>query len=102
VFAYGEAYALTEDGWRGQAKGRVALLHHEKALVISTTLFREEEYKADWEAPMSRIIDDWGLRYPGIKRVEHVYFYGVPVADDQTRAGYLERSYELGRTYAEA
>ena len=62
VFAYGDACALTPEGWGGEAKGRVPLLHHEKALVISTTLFNEADYKADWEAPMTRIIDDWGLR----------------------------------------
>lgn len=102
VFSYGDAYALTADGWRGDVHGRVPLLHHEKALVISTTMFREEAYRAAWQAPMTRIIDDWGLRYPGIKRVEHVYFYGVPVVDDQTRQGYLERAYELGSKYAES
>ena len=100
VFAYGDAYALTLDGWAGEASGRVPLLHHEKALIISTTLFSEENYKADWEAPMTRIIDDWGLRYPGVKNVEHVYFYRVPVTDDDTRRGYLERAYDLGRHFA--
>ena len=100
VFAYGDAYALTPVGWRGEAKGRVPLLQHEKALVISTTLFQEEDYKSDWEMPMTRIIDDWGLRYPGVKQVEHVYFYRVPVVDDETRRSYLERSYQLGREYA--
>jgi NAD(P)H dehydrogenase (quinone) len=99
VFAYGDAYALTSVGWGGEAKGRVPLLRHEKALVISTTLFKEEDYKADWELPMTRIIDDWGLRYPGIKNVEHVYFYGVPVVDDETRRGYLERAYKLGNEF---
>jgi NAD(P)H dehydrogenase (quinone) len=102
VFAYGDAYALTSEGWRGETKGRVPLLHHEKALVISTTLFKEEDYKADWEAPMARIIDDWGLRYPGVKKVEHVYFYRVPVADDETRRTYLERAYKLGRGFAQS
>jgi putative NADPH-quinone reductase len=100
VFAYGDAYALTLEGWHGEAKGRVPLLHHEKALVISTTLFKEEDYKADWEAPMTRIIDDWGLRYPGVKNVEHVYFYNVPTTDDATRRGYLERAYTLGKEFA--
>jgi NAD(P)H dehydrogenase (quinone) len=100
VFAYGDAYALTLEGWHGEAKGRVPLLHHEKALVINTTLFKEEDYKADWEAPMTRIIDDWGLRYPGVKHVEHVYFYGVPVVNDETRRGYLKRAYELGKEFA--
>jgi NAD(P)H dehydrogenase (quinone) len=67
--------------------------------VISTTLFKEEDYKSAWEAPMTRIIDDWGLRYPGVKKVEHVYFYGVPVVDDETRRSYLERSYKLGKEF---
>ena len=100
VFAYGDAYALTLEGWAGKAKGRVPLLQHEKALVISTTLFQEEDYKADWEAPMTRIIDDWGLRYPGVKKVEHVYFYRVAVADEETRRSYLERAYKLGKEFA--
>ena len=99
VFSYGDAYELTPIGWGGEAKGRVPLLRHEKALVISTTLFKEEDYKSVWEAPMTRIIDEWGLRYPGVKRVENVYFYGVPVVDDETRRGYLERSYKLGKEF---
>lgn len=99
VFAYGDAYALKPDGWRGEVKGRVPLLRHEKALVISTTLFREEDYKGSLEQPMARMIDDWGLRYPGVKKVEHVYFYRVPVADAETRRGYLQRAYTLGREF---
>jgi NAD(P)H dehydrogenase (quinone) len=100
VFAYGSAYALTREGWQGHAAGRVPLLHHEKALVINTTLFCEEDYKADWEQPMSRIIDDWGLRYPGVKHVEHVYFYEVAIAERPRLEEYLRRSYELGTTFA--
>jgi len=100
VFAYGDAYALTPEGWRGEAKGRIPLLHHEKALVMSTTIFREEDYKAYWELPMMRIIDDWGLRYPGIKKVEHVYFYRAAIADQDTIKGYLQRAYTLGKEYA--
>lgn len=102
VFSYGDAYALTPDGWRGEVKGRVPLLNHEKALVISTTLFKEEDYKSDWEAPMTRIIDDWALRYPGIKRVEHVYFYAVPVVDDEVRQVYLKRAYGLGQQFSQS
>jgi NAD(P)H dehydrogenase (quinone) len=41
VCAYGEAYALTADGWRGEVRGRIPLLRHGKVLVISTTLFLE-------------------------------------------------------------
>ena len=38
VFAYGDAYTLTSEGWRGKVKGRVPLLQHEKAVIINTTL----------------------------------------------------------------
>ncbi len=100
VFSYGDAYALTPVGWQGYAKGRVPLLKHEKALVINTTLFSEEDYKAAWQMPMTRIIDDWGLRYPGIKKVEHVFFYRAAVADAGTLRGYLERAYLLGKEFA--
>jgi len=48
---------------------------------------------------MTRIIDDWGLRYPGVEEVEHVYFYGVPVVDDEIRQGYLEQAYYLGKEF---
>jgi NAD(P)H dehydrogenase (quinone) len=100
VFAYGDAYELKPEGWRGDAGGRVPLLRHEKALVINTTLFSEKDYKADWELPMTRMIDDWGLRYPGVKKVEHAYFYGVPTVGDETRRVYLERAYALGHEFA--
>ncbi len=100
VFTYGNAFALTSEGWAGHIKGRVGLLRHEKALVISTTLFSEEDYKAGLEEPMTRIIDDFALRYPGVKTVEHVYFYRVPVADESTRREYLKRARALGRDFA--
>ena len=47
-----------------------------------------------------RIIDDWGLRYPGVKKVEHVYFYRAAIVDKDTLQGYLERAYELGKDFA--
>ena len=100
VFAYGDAYGLTIEGWRGEVKGRVPLLQHEKALVINTTLFSEENYKAGLEEPMTRIIDEWGLRYPGVKTVEHVYFYRVPAVDAETRRSYLQRAYNLGKSFS--
>lgn len=100
VFAYGDAYALTPEGWLGEMSGRVPLLHHEKALIISTTLFREEDYDARLREPMTRMIDDWGLRYPGVKKVEHVFFYRVPVCDVDARRQYLARAYLLGKEFA--
>jgi NAD(P)H dehydrogenase (quinone) len=99
VFAYGDAYGLTIDGWHGDVKGRVPLLQHEKALIINTTLFSEQDYKTGLAEPMTRIIDEWGLKYPGVKKVEHVYFYHVPMSDSATRQGYLKQAYNLGKEF---
>ena len=101
VFALGDAYTLAPEGWQGQVKGRVPLLHHKKALIMSTTMFSEADYAAEWQAPMRRIIDDWSLHYPGVEKVEHIYFYSVPVVDSDTRQRYLEQAYSLGRIFAE-
>ena len=101
VFNYGFAYYLTPEGWRGDLEGRVPLLHHEKALVISTTFFREDDYKeAGLQEAMTTVIDDFGLRYPGVKEIEHVYFYAVSGVNSETREGYLQRAYRLGREFA--
>ena len=45
------------------------------------------------------VIDEFTLTYPGIKSVEHEYFYAVDGADDATRQGYLERAPALGREF---
>ena len=50
---------------------------------------------------MTRIIDDWGLRYPGVKKVDHVYFYRAAVADKETLQAFLKRAYILGRDFAQ-
>ncbi len=100
VFTYGFAYALTPEGWQGYVKGRIPLMHQQKALVISTSLFREEGYRPLLERVMTGTVDEWALRYPGIKQVEHVYFYAVPMVDEDTRRGYLERAYCLGKEFS--
>ncbi len=98
VFSYGEAYALGPEGWNGEVKGRIPLLHHEKALIMTPTLFQEEDYQgAGLQKAMTTIIDNWGLRYPGIKRVEHVYFYHV---DDDNSQAYLQQAYQLGKEFS--
>lgn len=45
------------------------------------------------------VIDQFTLTYPGIKQVEHIFFYAVHGASDATRRGYLERAYALGRKF---
>ena len=101
VFAYGDAYALTPVGWRGEMKGRVPLLQHEKALIISTTMFNEKAYQGGLGQAMKRLMDDFGFRYPGIKNVEHVYFHSVGAVDAATRQNYLLQAYRLGKEFAQ-
>ena len=99
VFTLGFAFGLTAEGWHGDVEGKIPLLTHEKALVINTTIFNEKTYRSGFADAMKRLIDDWCLRYPGIKSVEHVFFYGVNGADDEIRRGYLDRAYRLGRDF---
>ena len=101
VFTYGFAYSLTPEGWRGDVKGRVPLFNHEKALLISTTLFNEESYHTGLGEAMARLIDDFGFRYPRVKKVEHVYFYSVSAVGDDARRSYLREAYRLGKEYCQ-
>lgn len=100
VFTYGFAYSLTPAGWQGEIGGRVPLLKHEKALIISTTLFNEKAYQGGLGQAMKTLIDDFGFRYPGIRNVDHVYFYSVGEVDSATRRNYLLQAYQLGKDFA--
>jgi NAD(P)H dehydrogenase (quinone) len=100
VFSYGFAYALNDAGWRGEVKGRIPLLKLKKALIINTLFFKEEMYREMGLLDAMRItIDEWGLKYPGIPQVDHVYFPEVYAVDDQTRKGRLEEAYSLGKEF---
>jgi NAD(P)H dehydrogenase (quinone) len=100
VFTLGFAFALRPEGWRGDVSGRVPLLKHKKALIINTTIFNQQAYEAGLGGAMKTLIDEFCLLYPGVKSVEHVYFYAVNGADDATRRRYLDRAYALGRDFA--
>lgn len=98
VFTYNFAYRMTDEGWKGDVKDRVGLLKHKKALIITTTFFSEANYKqTGLQDAMGKIVDEYGFQYPGIKDVQHVYFYGVASVDDDTRKKYLDRAYRLGK-----
>ena len=99
VFTLGFAFAITPDAWRGDIRGRVPLLKHEKALIIQTTIFDRRAYQAGLADAMRVLIDEFGFQYPGIKKVEHVYFHAVHGADDATRRRYLDQAYRLGREF---
>jgi NAD(P)H dehydrogenase (quinone) len=99
VFSLGFAFGMTADAWRGDLAGRVPLLRHEKALIMQTTIWDEASYDAGLKAAMKLLIDEYALRYPGIKRVEHEFFHAVNGADEATRRAYLDRAHQLGREF---
>jgi NAD(P)H dehydrogenase (quinone) len=96
VFTLGFAFALTPEAWKGDIRGRIPLLKHDKALIIQTSLFDEHAYRAGLADAMKVTIDEFGFRYPGIKQVEHVFFHALYGADHETRRGYLDEAYRLG------
>lgn len=99
VLTLGFAFGLTAEGWRGDIRGRVPLLRHEKALIIQTTIFDQRAYQDGLAAAMKLLCAEYCLRYPGIKSVEHVLFHAVFGADDATRRGYLDEAYRLGQEF---
>lgn len=99
VFTLGFAYGFTPAGWKGDLSGRVPMLTHQKALILQTTIFDEQAYQSGLRDAMQLLVDEFCLRYPGVKHVEREYFYAVHGADDATRRGYLERAYRAGREF---
>jgi NAD(P)H dehydrogenase (quinone) len=99
VFSLGFAFGMTADAWRGDLAGRVPLLTHEKALIMQTTIWDEASYDGGLKAAMKLLVDEYALRYPGIKQVDHEFFHAVNGADDATRRAYLDRAYQLGRDF---
>jgi NAD(P)H dehydrogenase (quinone) len=100
VFAYGFAYTLNPKGWQGDLDGRVPLLTQQKGLIITPTFFTEAEYDKGWREAMDTILCDWGLKMAGVRKAEHVFFYAVNAADEETRREYLQTAYRLGKDFA--
>ena len=93
------AFGLTSAGWRGDVNGRIPLLHHKRALIMTSTIFDENAYDAGIRDAIGKVVDDWGFRFPGIEDVEHVYFYAATAASPDTIRQYLDRAYDLGKTF---
>jgi NAD(P)H dehydrogenase (quinone) len=64
VFTVKFAFSLSSAGWHGDVAGRIPLLRHKKALVISTTIFNKDAYDAGLREAMRKLIDEWTLHYP--------------------------------------
>jgi NAD(P)H dehydrogenase (quinone) len=93
------AYGLTSEGWRGDVNGRIPLLHHQRALIMTSTIFNKDAYDNGIRDAIAKVIDEWGFRYPGIPDVEHVYFYTATTATPELVQQYFAHAYDLGRHF---
>jgi len=100
VWTYDFAFGLTSAGWHGDVNGRIPLLHHQRVLIMTSTIFDKNAYDAGIRDAIGRVIDDWGFRFPGIEDVEHVYFYATTCATPELVQHYFQQAYELGRDFA--
>ena len=99
VFTLDFAFGLTSEGWHGDINGRIPLLHHQRALIMTSTIFDKNAYDDGIRDAIAKVIDDWGFRYPGIDDVEHVYFYAATAAPPETIHAYLDQAYQLGKDF---
>jgi NAD(P)H dehydrogenase (quinone) len=98
VLTYGFAYRLNESGWKGDPDGRVPLLKIKKAVIMHPTFFNETVYREKgFKAAMEKTIDDWSLKYPGISKVDHIYFHSILSVTRETRQKYLAIAYRKGK-----
>lgn len=98
VLTYGFAYKLDERGWNGDPEGRIPLLKIKHAVIMQPTFFNEKVYREKgFREAMKKTIDDWSLSYPGIKKVDHIYFHSVLSVGAETRRKYLETAFQKGK-----
>lgn len=102
VWCYDFAFGLTPEGWHGDVNGRIPLLHHQRALLMTSTIFDEAAYDDGLRDAIGKVVDEWGFTYPGIPDVEHVYFYAATSASPDRIAAYLDQAYQLGRDFDRA
>ncbi len=98
VLTYGFAYKLNEKGWNGDPDGRIPLLKLKKAIIMHPTFFNEKVYREKgFKAAMESIIDEWSLKFPGVEKVDHIYFHSILAVDTETRKKYLRIAYLKGK-----
>ena len=93
------AFGLTSAGWHGDINGRIPLLHHQRALIMTSTIFDKNAYDDGIRDAIDTVTDDWAFRFPGIADVEHVYFYAATSATPDLVQQYFQQAYQLGRDF---
>ena len=93
------AFGLTSAGWHGDVNGRIPLLHHKRALIMTSTIFDKRAYDDGIRDAIGTVMDGWDFRFPGIQDVEHVYFYAATSASPELVEQYFQQAYQLGRDF---
>jgi NAD(P)H dehydrogenase (quinone) len=93
------AFGLTSAGWHGDINGRIPLLYHQWALILTSTIFDKNAYDDGIRDAIGKVIDDWAFRFPGIQDVEHVYFYAATSATPELVKQYFQQAHQLGRDF---
>ena len=93
------AFGLTSAGWHGDINGRIPLLHHQRALIMTSTIFDKNAYDDGIRDAIGKVTDNWAFRFPGIADVEHVYFYAATSATPDLVKQYFRQAYQLGRDF---
>ena len=99
VWTYDFAFGLTSAGWHGDINGRIPLLQHQRALIMTSTIFDKNAYDDGIRGAIGTVVNDWGFRFPGIQDVEHVYFYAATSASPELVKRYFEQAYQFGRNF---
>ena len=98
VLTYGFAYKLDEKGWKGDPDGRIPLLKIKKAIIMHPTFFSDKSYReSGFKEAIEKTIDNWSLKYPGVEKVDHIYFHAILSVSEETRKKYLQIAYLKGK-----
>jgi NAD(P)H dehydrogenase (quinone) len=60
------AFGLNSAGWHGDVNGRIPLLDHQRALIMTSTIFDKNAYDDGIREAIGKVIDKWGLPLPAL------------------------------------
>ena len=93
------AFGLTSAGRHGDINDRIPLPHHQRALIMTSTIFGKNAYDDGIRDAIGTVTDDWAFRLSGIADVEHIYFYAATSATPELVQPYFQQAYQIGRDF---
>ena len=99
VFTLDVAFGLTSEGWRGDINGRIPLLHHQRVLIMTSTIFDEHAYDDGIRDAIAKVIDDWGSAIPASTTSNTSTSTPRPRHREGPSRGISNQAYELGKHF---